>query len=223
VHNSGYTYVQNRPIDAVDPEGKVLHILGGAFLGAAIGAIGYGFHAVVTHEWEWEGFAGAVAGGAVEGACVGATGGLGLISGGVCGAAGGLASSLAEQELKVLSHKQQQINGAEAVTSEVVGGILGTFASAVGASIQRPVGAEAQSLLTKYVSGANVSYYIGKTAVETGADLIPHGLFDPITAYASGASNDGQIGRVAVTTREQREVQRPVSSTKKKSKRDTGR
>ncbi|QLE55646.1 pre-peptidase C-terminal domain-containing protein [Nostoc sp. TCL26-01] len=88
-----YTYVDNKPLWAVDPQGTFLWPLavGGAIIGAAVGAVGYGITTAATGgSFSWGGLAGAAVGGGLYGGVVGATGGLAALGtvGGAIGMAG---------------------------------------------------------------------------------------------------------------------------------------
>jgi len=201
---NAYLYVGNRPIDAVDPEGRAFHILGGALVGAGIAGVGSLGSAAISlfrtgdSGLTWQGLVGDVAGGAAEGACGAATMGVGLLSGGVCGAAGGMVASAATQGLEALSGRREEYDPGKMLRAIGAGGLFGT--------------------VSKFAGGLS-----GNATMEDATDLFLGWLSEPLTAQSSVMNEPNGFQGVAIITREQAEVRQPVSSTKKKPKRDAGR
>ena len=98
-------YCAGNPVNLADPDGRMPQVVAGAVIGGVVGGIAGGIFAYIDGKRGRE-FWGAVGGGAVSGAIIGATGGVGLfgegvgaavLEGTVTGAIGGATGSVTEQ------------------------------------------------------------------------------------------------------------------------------
>lgn len=98
-------YCAGNPVNLVDPDGRMPQVVAGAVIGGVVGGIAGGFFAYIDGKRGRE-FWGAVGGGAVSGAIIGATGGVALfgegvgaavLEGTVTGAIGSATGSVTEQ------------------------------------------------------------------------------------------------------------------------------
>lgn len=124
-----YAYAGGDPLNAVDRQGLWPTIVIGALIGAAVGTIASAVtYAATTNDFSWRGLAGASAGGLVSGAitggCLGAGGILAGTGGAMaCGALGGAAGDIVNQEISKGSVDWTEVAGYGAVGA--VGGYAG--------------------------------------------------------------------------------------------------
>lgn len=146
---SPYAYCSGDPLNRVDVDGRIWHIVGGAVVGAVING-GVALHQGATGPEFW----GAVAGGAIGGAVTAATVGITLAAGGgalaasaggvmlseaIGGLTGGVAESVTEQMISTgsVDFKAVAVNGS---SGALLGGVFGAAKIGINASSKNVIG-----------------------------------------------------------------------------------
>ncbi len=161
---SPYSYCAENPVNLVDDDGRVPHIIVGALIGGGIsGAIA--LYQGKTGKEFW----GAVGGGAVEGAITSATGGVGMISKGasivkglVFGAIGGVAGSATEQYITTETVE---------VEKTIVDGASGAISGRVSARMISPVERKAINLINQKYESSIIREEIYKEVKNSGQPI----------------------------------------------------
>jgi RHS repeat-associated protein len=169
---NSYAYANNNPINNVDEDGKFAHVLVGAGVGAAAGVTvqlidDMVFKGKSFEELDWREYVGAAAGGAVQGAVISGTAGIGWV--GVAGgnAGGDLVKTYSTAALK---GELQKVNLGEAVTHAGFNGAFGVAGSKVpglvGMGGRGSIESVTKSTMTKLANGK-----IGGMSIKTGAKI----------------------------------------------------
>ncbi|MDW8350250.1 MAG: RHS repeat-associated core domain-containing protein [Verrucomicrobiae bacterium] len=112
-----YSYANNDPVNAVDPEGRFLHVLIGAGVGGLVGIgsqlISDAFRGKMSGL---DDYAGAFVGGAVTGAVITASGGTSLVGMAIAGGSGAAAGNITSQSLS-----NEPFNPSELTVTTIIG------------------------------------------------------------------------------------------------------
>ena len=163
---SPYAYCAGDPVNMVDVDGEMPHVLAGALGGLAVGAIVSGsiaFHHGQRGREFWGSVVGGAVNGAVSGALVAATGGVSLVSTGakellantLGGALGSVAGSASEQAISngSINGSQLMIDGSLGAISGAVSGSLHLSSSHCNVKIQsKYMSSKTQEGITKEVA-----------------------------------------------------------------------
>lgn len=198
-----YTYVNNNPLKYNDPTGEALQsipaVLGvfAAWVGGGA-AVGIGVQGVSDHltgqQSGWEDYAGAAAGGAIQGAVSALSPGLGLavVGGGLAGAtATTLPPSLRGEDVTVADLAQGSFIGA------VTGALPAPSGVAGGAtSLTKQITTKLNRGLINNVSiGTAGKMFVGVTSIEVGSSALDEGLNFGANLYnQSSSDSDVTIG-----------------------------
>ena len=153
---SPYAYCAGNPVNLVDPDGHFPHVIGGAVIGGLVG----GGLSIIEGKRGKE-FWGAVAGGAVTGAVVAASGGTALLGesigmaagrGFIAGATGAMLGSITNQ-----GFIEGSISAKETVVNGLAGAAGGAVTGGIGAAVRQVEQAALKSVSRHYSSKQTVN------------------------------------------------------------------
>ena len=153
---SPYAYCADDPVNLVDPDGHLPHVVGGAVIGGLVG----GGIALIEGK-SGKDFWGAVAGGAVTGAVVAVSGGTALLGesigmaagrGFIAGATGAMLGSITNQ-----GFIEGSISAKETVVNGLAGAVGGAVTGEIGAAVKQVEQAALKSVSRHYSSKQTVN------------------------------------------------------------------
>lgn len=149
-----YTYVLNNPNRYRDPDGKWVHILVGAAIGAVVNTAIKAGSNYINDRPLTEGLVGAAASGAVTGAIGAATGGATLLAKPAINAASSAVGKVVENGVNnLVEGRPLTDNIFEGITAESVAfdAVFGTVADAAGDYVGKKVGRQLGKKFTKFI------------------------------------------------------------------------